>query len=81
LPGFLGSYNSFKEKFEKPISSGNQATLQKLRKIISPFILRRIKTEVLNELPEKIESFVYAEMTSEQKKIYSAYLKKCKNGN
>ena len=78
LPGFLGSYNSFKEKFEKPISSGNQATLQKLRKIISPFILRRIKTEVLNELPEKIESFVYAEMTSEQKKIYSAYLKNAK---
>ena len=78
LPGFLGSYNSFKEKFEKPISSENQATLQKLRKIISPFILRRIKTEVLNELPEKIESFVYAEMTSEQKKIYSAYLKNAK---
>jgi SNF2 family DNA or RNA helicase len=50
-----------------------------LARHIRPFILRRLKKEVLAELPEKIESKVACEMTDEQKKAYLAYLAKARN--
>ena len=45
---------------------------------IRPFVLRRLKTDVLQELPEKIDTRVYAEMTDAQKKLYYAHLLKIK---
>lgn len=74
MPGYLYSHQQFKEWFETPITrDGNKYALEELRAKISPFILRRMKNDVLSELPEKIESTVYADMTEEQKKLYAAY--------
>ena len=57
--------------------SANQA-IGELSGQIRPFILRRLKVDVLQELPEKIDTKMYAEMTIEQKKLYFVYLKKIK---
>lgn len=68
MPGYLMSHNSFVTKFEKPIVQNNdKEILNTLSRFIRPFILRRLKSEVLQELPEKIESKVVADMTKEQK--------------
>lgn len=79
MPGYLLSHNRFKKDFEKPIVKDQDSkALDKLRRHISPFILRRLKRDVLKELPEKIEHRVVVELTNEQKKVYLAYLKKIK---
>ncbi|MCX8129587.1 MAG: SNF2 helicase associated domain-containing protein [Clostridia bacterium] len=75
LPGYLFSYHQFSERYIKPIiKDENRKILSELGRHIKPFILRRVKTEVLKELPEKIEHKLAAELTAEQKKIYYAYL-------
>jgi len=74
MPGYLYSYNKFKKVFEQPIlKEDNQQSLQKLKTLINPFILRRIKQEVLTELPEKTITIMNNEMTNEQEKIYMSY--------
>ncbi len=73
LPGHLGSKYSFTNTFEKPIvKEQDQERGEALRAMIKPFLLRRLKLDVLPELPEKIESQVVIEMTEEQKKVYAA---------
>lgn len=79
LPGYLFSYGRFKKKYESPIvRNDDKAASQELSRLIRPFILRRIKKDVLQELPEKIEHQLTAELTDEQKKIYLAYLQQIK---
>ncbi|MDU7538133.1 MAG: SNF2-related protein, partial [Peptostreptococcaceae bacterium] len=75
MPGYLFSYQQFKGSFETPILKfeSERATNQ-LRTMVAPFILRRLKKDVLKELPEKTETILYNEMTSEQEKIYKANL-------
>ena len=73
LPGHLGSKYSFTNTFEKPIVKEQDVERSDaLRAMIKPFLLRRLKVDVLPELPEKIESQVIIEMTDEQKKVYAA---------
>lgn len=75
MPGYLLSKLKFAERFERPITrDDDKDTLLELRKIISPFILRRKKKDVLLELPDKIETKLVCELTEEQKKVYAAYL-------
>lgn len=75
LPGYLYSYNRFNDKYVQPASGEEGSTaLKDLGRQIRPFILRRLKKDVLNELPEKIENTLLAELTEEQKKLYLAYL-------
>lgn len=77
MPGYLMNHHKFKTKFEVPIVRNNdREALKLLSTYIKPFILRRVKKDVLKELPEKIESKVVADLTGEQKKLYAAYLKK-----
>lgn len=71
FPGYLGKHTTFKEKYSD--------NLKELKNIVTPFILRRTKKEVLKELPDKIEQDIVIDLTSEQKKVYLAYLKKYKN--
>ncbi len=79
LPGYLYSNRKFAEKYEIPAASEEgYEVLQELGKQIKPFTLRRLKKDVLEELPEKIEHTLLAEMTDEQKKIYMAYLQQIK---
>ena len=73
MPGILNSYKKFKNHYEQPIvcSQDEQAAVR-LRRMIRPFILRRLKSEVLKELPDKLEKVVYSRMEEEQQKIYDA---------
>ena len=73
MPGYLFAYSKFKNKLEAPIVNSNDAGSQKeLQNLIQPFILRRMKKDVLKELPEKTETVLYAEMQEQQKKLYLA---------
>lgn len=79
LPGYLYSHKVFTSKFE--ISAAGEEgyeALKELSKQIRPFTLRRLKKDVLDELPEKIEHTLLADLTEEQKKIYMAYLRQTK---
>ena len=70
-PAMFGSLNNFYEDYLIPIQKNNDkdATLQ-LRKKIYPFILRRLKKDVLLELPDKIEQTLFVEMNDDQKRLY-----------
>jgi SNF2 family DNA or RNA helicase len=70
MPGFLLSLNKFRKRYE--------SNPEMLSSHVSPFILRRLKVDVLQELPDKIESCMVAELETEQKKIYLSYLRKIK---
>lgn len=73
-PGLLGSKQYFKDVYSTPIDKfGVNKRLQELQNKIRPFILRRTKKEVGNDLPEKMEMVVYCEMDEEQRKIYELY--------
>lgn len=71
MPGFLYSYDQFRKTFEVPISkNGDEGATEMLKSMISPFILRRKKKDVLKDLPDKIEEVRYAHMDDEQRKVY-----------
>lgn len=73
MPGYLNTYQNFKLNYE--LSPNNEI----LNKKISPFILRRLKKNVLTELPPKIETKIMVDLNDEQKKIYYSYIEKFKN--
>lgn len=77
MPGFLHSYQRFKSSFEAPIvQEGGQKTAKRLQKLIRPFILRRLKRDVLKDLPEKLEENMYVRLEGEQQKLYDAHVKR-----
>lgn len=77
MPGFLGGYKHFKEKYEQPVTiRQDEAAAERLRRMIRPFILRRLKKEVLKELPDKLEEVVYSRMEDAQREIYEARVQK-----
>jgi len=70
-PGLLGTKTSFRNNFAIPIDNdGNQEAANLLRKLIHPFILRRTKEQVANDLPDKTETILYCEMAPAQRKLY-----------
>ncbi|MCP4687281.1 MAG: DEAD/DEAH box helicase [Desulfobacterales bacterium] len=72
-PGLLGSRTDFNERFIVPIEKDNDLEArQKLRKLIQPFILRRIKTEVLEELPPRTDIVLQVEMEEDEAALYEA---------
>lgn len=80
MSGYLYDLRTFRNVYETPIvKDGNTDTSNDFRAKIKPFILRRMKSEVLSELPEKLEYTVYADLTPEQRKMYSSYLALAKN--
>ncbi|MDD4754179.1 MAG: SNF2 helicase associated domain-containing protein [Desulfitobacteriaceae bacterium] len=77
MPGFLPSYEKFNKKFiSHGGSDGQQDASGELAKKVRPFILRRLKADVLKELPPKIELKMVSELTKEQKKVYLTYLER-----
>lgn len=80
MPGYLFSYKKFKENFEIPIvKQEDSQTMDKLRMLIEPFVLRRTKKQVLTELPDKTVTVLNNEMNDEQQKIYLSYLAEAKS--
>ncbi|MGL1932690.1 MAG: DEAD/DEAH box helicase [Desulfotalea sp.] len=72
-PGLLGTIQQFNERFAVPIERYQDRNARlKLKKLISPFILRRIKSEVLDELPPRTEVTLDVEMTDQEKHFYEA---------
>lgn len=75
MPGYLGSANDFKERYEGPIVRDKSAESQaRLARRIRPFLLRRLKSEVAKDLPAKIEQVSFCEMTPAQQVIYAQVL-------
>ena len=79
MPGYLYGYSKFKKKFEEPILKyEDKEALQRLKRLISPFILRRVKKDVLTELPDKNIIVMKNEMEEEQERLYLSYLAQTK---
>lgn len=70
MPGFLGSYERFRERYELGIVGEDEEAAARLRALIEPFLLRRRKTEVLTDLPAKFESIRYVPLSREQRRLY-----------
>ena len=74
-PGFLGTQAGFRREFSLPIERfADPEATERLRKMVSPFILRRVKTDpnVITDLPEKIEMKEYCHLSEEQATLYQA---------
>ncbi|MEG1066498.1 MAG: DEAD/DEAH box helicase, partial [Erysipelotrichaceae bacterium] len=75
MPGYLYTYSAFKKNYEIAIvKDSDQDALNELKKLVEPFILRRIKKDVLQELPEKVENTLHVDLDEEAQKLYSANL-------
>jgi len=79
-PGLLGTKSFFRKQFQLPIEKQqSKAKTKKLYTIIKPFLLRRNKSQVAPDLPEKIENVQYCTMSEEQEKIYEEVKSACRN--
>ncbi|BAY41538.1 SNF2-related protein (plasmid) [Nostoc sp. NIES-2111] len=72
-PGLLGSFESFNQRFAIPIEKyQDKLARNKLKKLIQPFLLRRTKNQVLEELPSRTEILLHVELSREEKAFYEA---------
>ena len=74
-PGYLGKQTQFRKAFEVPIQrDSDRALALNLKKLVEPFILRRVKTDknIIKDLPDKVEQKVYCNLTPEQASLYEA---------
>ena len=79
MPGFLYGYRKFRERYELPIvKNQDPEALTALRRMTGPFVLRRLKKDVLRELPTKEERIVYSAASGRQQKLYTASALKLK---
>lgn len=77
MPGFLFSERRFREEFEKRIiKEQDEKAMARLQKMIAPFVLRRLKRDVLKDLPEKSEENLYVRLEGEQQELYDAHVKR-----
>ena len=77
-PGYLGSNDHFRRSFALPIERyQDQEAAERLRKLVRPFVLRRLKTDplVIQDLPDKFEYKVYCNLTREQATLYEAVVR------
>jgi SNF2 family DNA or RNA helicase len=77
-PNYLGKEAQFKKSFETPIQKNNdQIQAGVLKKLVEPFILRRVKTDqsIIKDLPDKIEQKLYTNLTKEQASLYEVVVR------
>lgn len=77
-PGYLGSQSDFLDRLARPIErAGDEAATRRLKSLVGPFILRRVKTDpaVISDLPDKNEMKVYCSLTKEQATLYQAVVR------
>ncbi len=73
MPGFLYTYDRFKTDFETPVTKYKDEEITKqLKNMVGPFILRRLKENVLKDLPDKMEEIRFSKFDSAQRKLYDA---------
>lgn len=77
VPGLLPNRSRFSREYLRPIQAGHKGTMEKIKRVTGPFILRRLKSDknIINDLPDKIESTVFCNLTMEQASLYNAVLK------
>nr|NGX50593.1 RNA polymerase-associated protein RapA [Chlamydiota bacterium] len=81
LPNYLPSPSQFREHFVNPIEKlHDQEKKNLLSRLIHPFLMRRKKSEVLDDLPEKIEEIAYCYLSEEQQKLYREAFLKSRDG-
>jgi len=86
VPGYLGARSDFRERYEKPLTEGRAsarpvlALQRRLARRLGPFLLRRRKSDVARELPEKIEQVVPCELGPTQRATYNALLREIQQG-
>jgi SNF2 family DNA or RNA helicase len=74
MPGFLYSYEKFRKEIELPaVQYSSSNAMERLQKMIRPFVLRRLKRDVLKDLPDKLEKDMFSPLESEQKELYEAH--------
>lgn len=79
MPGYLYSYQRFRIELEQPIvQHKDEDAAKRLQRLIRPFVLRRLKKEVLQDLPDKLEENLYADMDGEQQELYDAHVRRMK---
>ena len=88
MPGFLGAERVFQDRFAKPIAASRNAkssskeqevgalAIEALHKQVLPFLLRRLKEEVLNDLPPKILQNYYCDLSDLQRRLFDDFFKK-----
>jgi len=75
MPGYLGSAKDFRERYEIPIArEKDQAIQSRLARRLRPFLLRRLKTDVAKDLPEKLEQVSFCDLTQRQSAAYEQIL-------
>ncbi len=79
LPGYLGGRDDFRDRFHKPLSSATDRKdrsriMERLRRRVNPYLLRRTKGEVAKDLPAKIEKVIWCPLTSMQQEYYQKLL-------
>ena len=71
MPGYLGTAQDFRERYELPITREKDAKAQaRLARRLRPFLLRRLKKEVASDLPAKLEQVSFCELTPDQRSVY-----------
>jgi SNF2 family DNA or RNA helicase len=71
-PGLLGGRSDFQSRYVAPISAGNPEAGKRLRDKIKPFVLRRMKRDVLPDLPPRTDSLLYVELDEAERAVYDA---------
>ncbi len=71
-PGLLGTRADFQKRYARPISEGNTETGEHLRKLIKPFLLRRMKSEVARDLPPRTDVILRVELDENERNLYDA---------
>ena len=74
-PGLLGQLKAFEERIARPIDRGDMETAQRLRATIKPFVMRRVKSDVAKDLPDKIEQEMIVPLAEDQAKLYKQILR------
>lgn len=73
MPGFLYSYEVFKREMETPVVKyDDKSAMARLQKMVAPFIMRRLKSDVLKDLPDKLEEVRYVKFDRNQQTVYDA---------
>ena len=76
MPGLLGTYTKFREQDEQPIMAPgpeHSVMADKLQALVGLFIKRRLKKDVLTDLPDKFENVLTVKLEGEQRKLYAAH--------
>jgi SNF2 family DNA or RNA helicase len=79
MPGLLSSFERFSEKYVRSVKEEHQTNIEYLKRKVSPFILRRMKVDVLSDLPPVSEVLYHCQLANTQKQLYHSYAESAKD--